>query len=303
MPCFKDMQIEEKKLIEKLEEMSNIKPDADWVLLAEQKITACEPAKKTFAWIDLGFVAKPAFSLAFSAIAVVSLTGGVGLSLAQNALPGDLLYPVKKASQNVRMAFVSNKDMPMAQLELAQTKLEELAKVTRQDKNQGQKLAASIAETQRTIEKASKSLKQMSDTDKQEFARQVVGQLESLKTQQKIIEQTIRTDIINDVQKSALAESAAAYYKLYLDSEIERLENSSLTEAQELLLSDAKKALEESEVEEALDIVVNQIPAKKDMPQGTNNSTSTEKEIITEDATSTEKTEDSANQTTTEDSK
>jgi len=297
MPCFKDMQIEEKKLIEKLEEMSAIKPDADWVLLAEQKITASEPSKQTFAWIDFNFVTKPALSFALSAITVVSLAGGVSLSLAQNALPGDMLYSVKKASESVRMAFVSEKDKPLAQLELAKTKLEELSKVTQQDKNQGQKLAASIAETQKTMEIASKSLKNMSAVDKQEFAQQIVGRLESLKTQQKTIEQTIKTDITNDVQKSDLAESAVAYYKLYLDSEIEKLENSSLTEAQELLLSDAKKALDNGEVENALDIVVNQIPAKKEMIQTIKNSTSTEEQAITGTATSTENTE---NQTTTE---
>lgn len=278
------MQIEEKKLIEKLEEMSAIKPDADWVLLAEQKITSPEPSKKTFAWIDFNFIAKPVLSFSLSAIAVVSLAGGVGLSLAQNALPGDLLYSVKKASENVRMAFVSEKDKPLAQLELAKTKLEELSRVTRQDKNQGQKLAASIAETQRTIENASKSLKGMSAADKQEFAQQVVGSLESLKTQQKTIEQTIKTDIINDVQKSDLAESMVAYYKLYLDSEIEKLENSSLTEAQAVLLLDAKKALADGEVETALNIVVNEIPNQ-------NKNTNT---------TSTGNVKDAANQTTTE---
>ena len=292
------MQIEEKKLIEKLAEMSAIKPDADWVLLAEQKITSPEPSKKTFVWIDFNFITKPALSFALSAIAVVSLAGGVGLSLAQNALPGDLLYSVKKASENVRMAFVSEKDKPLAQLELAKSKLEELSRVTQQDKNQGQKLAASIAETQRTIEDASKSLKGMSAADKQEFAQQIVGHLESLKTQQKTIEQTIKTDIINDVQKSDLAESAVAYYKLYLDSEIEKLNNSSLTEAQELLLSDAKKALNSGEVENALDIVVNQIPAKKEMVQTIKNPTSTEEQRATSTiSTSTKNTE---NQTTTE---
>jgi hypothetical protein len=230
----------------------------------------------------LNLIFKPAFSLALSAFAFISIAGSASFSLAQSALPGDALYPLKKVSQNVRMAFVSEQEKPVAQLELAKARFEDLSRVTRQEKNQGQKLAASIAEAQRTLADASKSLKQASAADKQATAQQIVGQLESLKTQQEAIEQTIKTDIINDVQKSDLAESTVAYYKLYLDSEIEKLENSSLTEAQAVLLLDAKKALADGEVEKALNIVVNEIPNQN------------------KNATSTESVKDSVNPTTTE---
>jgi hypothetical protein len=227
-------------------------------------------------------MSKPAFSMAFSVLAFISVAGGTSLTLAQNALPGDLLYPLKKVSQNVRMAFVSEQGKPVAQLELAKARFEDLSKVTQQEKNQGQKLAASIAEAQKTLADASKSLKNASAEDKQKIAQQIVGQLESLKTQQRAIEQTIKTDIINDVQKSDLAESTVAYYKLYLDNEIEQLEDSSLTEAQAVLLLDAKNALAEGEVEKALNIVVNEIPNQN------------------KNATTTPKIEEEVNQTTTE---
>ena len=279
------MKITDKKLIENLEQLDYIKPDANWVLLAEQKILDCEPAKQ-LNWFSLNFIAKPAFSLAFSAFSFISIAGGASFALAQSALPGDLLYPLKKVSQNVRMAFVSEQEQPAARLELAKSNLEDLSKITSQEKNQGQKLAASIAEAQKTLADASKSLKQASAADKQATAQQIVGQLESLKIQQKAIEQIIKTDIINDVQKSDLAESTVAYYKLYLDNQIEQLENSSLTEAQAVLLLDAKKALADGEVEKALSIVVNEIPN-----QNKNATTTT---------TSTEKIEGTANQATTE---
>ncbi len=280
------MKITDKKLIENLEQLDYIKPDANWVLLAEQKIMASEPVKQPLTWFNLNFIAKPAFSLAFSAFSFISIAGGASFALAQSALPGDLLYPLKKVSQNVRMAFVSEQEQPAARLELAKSNLEDLSKITSQEKNQGQKLAASIAEAQKTLADASKSLKQASAADKQATAQQIVGQLESLKIQQKAIEQIIKTDIINDVQKSDLAESTVAYYKLYLDNQIEQLENSSLTEAQAVLLLDAKKALADGEVEKALSIVVNEIPN-----QNKNATTTT---------TSTEKIEGTANQATTE---
>jgi hypothetical protein len=277
------MKITDKKLIEKLEQLDYIKPDANWVLLTEQKIMAAEPAKQPHtSWLDLNFIFKPAFSLVFSAIAFVSIAGGASFVLAQGALPGDLLYPLKKVSQNVRMAFVPEQEQPAARLELAKARFEDLSKITRQEKNQGQKLAASIAEAQKTLADASRSLKQASIADKQATAQQIVGQLESLKIQQKTIEQTIKTDIINDVQKSDLAESAVAYYKLYLDNQIEQLENSSLTEAQAVLLLDAKNALADGEVEKALNLVANEIPSQN------------------KNATSTEKIEGTATQTTTE---
>ncbi|MFA7714617.1 MAG: DUF5667 domain-containing protein [Candidatus Paceibacterota bacterium] len=276
------MKITDKQLIEKLEQLDCIKPDTDWVLLAEQKILASQPVKQPLTWFSLNFISKPAFSLALSAFAFVSIAGGASFTLAQGALPGDLLYPLKKVSQNVRMAFVPEQEQPAARLELAKSNLEDLSRITQQEKNQGQKLAASIAEAQKTFAAASKSLKQSSAADKQATAQQIVGQLESLKIQQKAIEQNIKTDIINDVQKSDLAESTVAYYKLYLDNQIEQLDNSSLTEAQAVLLLDAKNALAEGDVEKALNIVVNEIPNQN------------------KNATSTEKIEEETNQTTTE---
>ena len=267
------MKITDKKLIENLEQLDYIKPDANWVLLAEQKILDCEPAKQ-LNWFSLNFIAKPAFSLAFSSFAFFSIAGGASFVLAQSALPGDLLYPLKKVSQNVRMAFVPEQEQPAARLELAKSNLEDLSKITNQEKNQGQKLAASIAEAQKTLADASRSLKQASAADKQATAQQIVGQLESLKIQQKAIEQIIKTDIINDVQKSDLAESTVAYYKLYLDNQIEQLENSSLTEAQAVLLLDAKKALADGEIEKALNLVVNEIPNQN--KNATTTATSTE---------------------------
>jgi len=261
------MKMTDEQIIEKLEQLECIKPNADWAVLTEQRILAslpegmaAEPVKRPLSWISFNLFAKPAFSLAVSVFAFVSITASASFAVAQNALPGDLLYPLKKVSQNVKMVFVPEQEKAIAQLELAAARFDDLSKITLQEKNQGQKLAASIVEAQKTLAVASKALKEASSEDKQRIARQVVGQLESLKIQQEAIEQTIKTDIVNDVQKSDLAESAAAYYKLYLDNEIEKLENSSLTEAQAVLLLEAKDLLAEGEVEDALNIVINEIP-------------------------------------------
>ena len=156
-------------------------------------------------------------------------------------------------------------------------------------------MAASIAETQKTLQDASKTLNQLSPQEKEQVANQVVGQLEAIKSQKTAIEQNIKTDILSDVQKSELAQSAVEYYKLYLAKEIETLEKSSLTESQAILLLEAKTALADGEVERAMDIVVKEIPAKKDQPKieekentTTTNTTTTEQGTTTESTTSSE---------------
>lgn len=280
----------DEQLIEKMEQLECIKPNADWAVLTEQRILAglpegmaSEPAKQPLSWFGFRFIAKPAFSLAVSIFAFVSITGSASFALAQKSLPGEFLFPLKKVSQNIKMAFIPEQEKAVAQLELAKARFEDLSKVTLQEKNQGQKLAASISEAQKTLAAASKSLKNASAKDKQKIASQVVGRLESLKNQQEEIEQTIKTDIFNDVQKSELAESAAVYYKLYLDNEIAQLENSSLTEAQAVLLLEAKDLLADGEVEEALNIVVNEIPSQNKSATSTENVKDQESQTVIED--------------------
>jgi len=287
--------MQEEKLIRKIEKLNCIKPDSNWVLSVEQKIMAQEPAEITTVRFDWSFITRPAFSAAFSAFAIISIVFSTSLTLAQNALPGDMLYSLKKASETAKMAFVPASERPMAQLELTKTKLNELSRVTQEEKNQGQKLAASIAETQKTLQDASKTLNQLSPQEKEQVANQVVGQLEAIRSQKTAIEQNIKTDILSDVQKSELAQSAVEYYKLYLAKEIETLEKSSLTESQAILLLEAKTALADGEVERAMDIVVKEIPAKKDQPKveekentTTTNTTTTEQGTTTESTTSSE---------------
>ncbi len=63
---------------------------------------------------------------ATTAVAAVVATGGVG-TLAQRALPGDLLYPIKGATEDLRLSFASG-DAERGQLHLrfAEERLEEL---------------------------------------------------------------------------------------------------------------------------------------------------------------------------------
>src|SRR3990170_2349374 len=146
----------EKELITKLKELKRVKPDKDWAILAKSQILGAKERKPSLAetWNFLRFIlkAKPAFAGAL----LVFLTLGVSV-MSANALPGELLYPLKKITEKSKTFFVSEKGRSTVNLELTNKRLEELTQIT--ETNQTKKLAAGVSEFKESASQAAKDLK------------------------------------------------------------------------------------------------------------------------------------------------
>lgn len=91
------------------------------------------------------------FALYLSLI-VIFLAGG-SVVLAENSLPGQTLYPVKRSMENVRLVFVSDEDKDDAEKSIADNRLEELEEAVRTEDEEAAILA--VSEVEESINKIS----------------------------------------------------------------------------------------------------------------------------------------------------
>lgn len=76
--------------------------------------------------------------LAAATAAGVVAFGAIGIELAQNALPGDLLYDVKRTTEAISLDLTFSEDgKALKQLEMASTRVDELAALTERDAADG----------------------------------------------------------------------------------------------------------------------------------------------------------------------
>lgn len=140
----------EKDLISQLKELKQIKPREEWVVLAKNRILGEE---KKFSLSPL-FGWKLAFAPVISVFIIVGLFG-----FAQNTIPGDFLFSVKKATESAQVGFSSPTDKPAASLKMANKRLEDLSRIA--EANQVRSLSPTIEEFKANISEATKQLAEL----------------------------------------------------------------------------------------------------------------------------------------------
>jgi len=147
----------EKQLIAKIQELQQIKPRKDWVILTKKQILEEEKPGTGFSFISFIreiqkgerfiFQHKPAFA---SLLVLAILFGLFGF--AQNSVPGDTLFSIKKITEKGQAVFISQEEQPKHDLEIANKRLDELAIIV--ENNQTKNLASGINEAQESVLKA-----------------------------------------------------------------------------------------------------------------------------------------------------
>ncbi len=227
----------EKELIGKIQELRQIRPRKDWVVLTKSQILGEEPKVLFF----------PFFKPAFAGLVTISILFGV-FGLAQNSLPGDSLYLIKKITEKSQAVFVSKEEKPTFQLKLTNQRLEELAKIV--EANQVEKLAPAINEVQTSIAQTSQNLKEVAEPEK--VAKAVVEETQKLKETKQEIEQVLATKIVSEEAEEEFEEALLPCYKAWAEMLITDLESGTLTEAQQEMLESAKEDIEQGNYERAL---------------------------------------------------
>jgi hypothetical protein len=233
----------EKELIGKIIELRQIKPKKDWVFSVKKEILGEEP-KMNFSTV-FKTLPRLIFSpkVVFAGVLSILIFFGVFTS-AQNSLPGDLLYPIKKITEKAQLLLASENEKQMIQLELTNKRLEELSKIA--EKNQVEKLAPAIEEYQASVSQAAKNIKKITN--------EVIQRNQQLEKTKAAIELSLGvkiedTEDYRDSLSNKIAEAQIA------EAQLKDLEGSSLNEVQKKTLKDAKQALEDGNYRLTLELI------------------------------------------------
>lgn len=208
--------MEEKDLIAKIKQLSQISPNRDWVVLTKERILKDSNEemvlvnnlnhKEKLSWLKMLFL-KPAYTGILVFLVLIGVFG-----VAQNSTPGDYFYSVKKISERVSL-FLSSEDKVKANLDIAEKRLEELNQIV--EANQTKKLAAAIKEVQKSISEASdiyldknvENFKKIVKIDKGIENLESRGIVIDSEGSQKLVMNSlviVLEDLINDLEKGTL---------------------------------------------------------------------------------------------------
>jgi hypothetical protein len=228
----------EKELISKIRQLRQIEPRKNWVILTKRRILGEPPSLgglildtfKVFPRLILQY------KLAFITLVLIGILAGT-FGFAQNSLPGDPLFPLKKIAERGRAIFVSKTEEPKVELEFANKRLEELVQIAQ--KNQVKKLAPAIDEFQASISTAVEKLAKIKEPEKtSKIGKAVIEEIKKLKENKKKVESLgVEVGDTEEQLESAMCELA--------EREIENL--GTLTVEQEKLLKEAQEYLAKGE--------------------------------------------------------
>jgi len=243
----------EKQLISKIKQLKQIKPSENWVYFAKNQILNDERRifkKETgfnFSFIsfikDLQrgerfvFQHKPAFAFLTVLLVLIGVFG-----FAENSVPGNSLFILKKITEQSQSIFVAEKNQPKRNFELANKRLDDLTKIAQE--NSVANLAPAINEYQQTVSKAAESLAKAEKPDIKEISA-VIKELEKK-------EEAIKSLGIEIGEKEELKNVLADIVAL----EISDLEEKSLTEEQKELLIKIKQDYEQENYSQALEDIL-----------------------------------------------
>lgn len=223
----------EKDFILEIKKLNQIKPRKDWVLSVKNRIfeTETTTTTKTSIWEILPRIFFQPKLIVSEVLAVFIVLGIFGFS--QNSLPGDPLYLLKRISEKGRAVFVSEEELPQAQLQLVNKRLEELAKIA--ESNQTKKLAPALEAYQASVVRAAKDLVRASATTSDSTTiKKIAAQAQKLEAAREKLEKTYGIAGL-EVQEEANPT------KLIVEWLIKDLENRTLTEDQTSLFTQAQQ--------------------------------------------------------------
>ena len=231
------VKITQKQLIEQLRGLKEIKPRQEWVLLLKSQLLSKEISKFEFRNSNFFFGIFSQKSLAYSfAMVLLIFIGLVGF--AQRTVPGDLLFPVKKIAEQSQ-AVLSGKTGLEQNVSILTNRINDLAKVAKKGRADSMPLA--INEINADASELAKNLK-----------KNTVKNSETLK------EIAVSLKTLADIPGADFSENENVMdlYQTVVQSQINDLEKTTLTDEQKLKLDEIKNLYKEEKYTEALEKIL-----------------------------------------------
>jgi len=246
----------DKQIIEKLNMLSEIKPNKEWVVLTKQNILN---NNSDLVLLDNGFSLKNKFTdllniisslklqtkLAYSfALLLMFVSGLVGVS--QNAVPGDLLFAVRSTTDKLKIAFVGQEDYSKFNFEVANKRLDELVAIVKDNNANTQDKGTALIELKANIKNTAKNLI-ASVKENPKAVNDIVAEAKKIK------ESAVLLDIISESDKTTTSNEL---YKEIVEIEINSLENITLTQSQQDILKEIKELVKDSKYSDAFEKIL-----------------------------------------------
>lgn len=238
-------EMNEKQLIAKIQELRQIKPRQEWVVLVKAQILGNNVAENKWEkdkarnvsildiFRSLIFQRRLAYSLAIIVLVIIGMFG-----FAQYTVPGDLLFPVKKITEQSQTP-----------LEIAISRSDDLVKVAKTNKLQN--LPPAIREFQASISQAAKNLTEEVDKKDSRAIKEIAFQVKKLEDNKKQLE-TLGIDLSEAQETKELNDALAPL----VEREIEDLEKATLTDDQQKTLDEIKDLYKQGNYSDALEKVL-----------------------------------------------
>lgn len=245
--------MEDSNLILKIKTLETIKPNPEWAALTKKNI------------LGQGLSYQPSFSsmighwlfqykMTLAGLILVCLTGGT-LIAAQDALPGQLLYSMKLASEKGLVMLTGKSQEPLANLQLAAKRLAELNLVS--EKKLTQDVPAAVKEfaaTKATAHKQVLDLAQKNPADAAMIVKSVGAQIQQIDATQR----QVFADLgINDETAGSSDESTESSDKAIVELLLQGSRKAALTSTQQQDLAYAQGQYNAGNYEGALEFYLN----------------------------------------------
>ncbi|MCK4525335.1 MAG: hypothetical protein KAU07_02785 [Candidatus Andersenbacteria bacterium] len=222
-------------IIQKLNTLKDIQPSEKLVVEMREEVLSKAPVfcnlehnynKKSIFDLSLNNFFASKMAVSFVAVIFV-LFGGFSASYAsKSSLPGDTLYPVKIASENVVLAIASEDKKAEVEIKQVDKRVEEFAKISQNysDPKQEEKMEMLLGKIETGTNKAGEGLMEIKDSG----VKAKVAKIINIKTE-KNTEVLIKTnenlpDIFNDGFSEKLSSAVDSNKKVNLDSLAIRVE-------------------------------------------------------------------------------
>jgi len=239
----------EKELIKKIQELKQIQPRKDWVVLTKSQILAEEQICRGRASVKASFgesfisvlrvfFLKPAYAGVLAVLVIFGL-----FIFAQNSLPGDLLYPIKKITERSQKPFVPEKEF---NIKIVNNRLDDLASVAQS--NSTKNLAPAINEYKASVSEVAKNLVKDETKKNPNELKKIVKEVQSIEKKTAEMESLGMVIGENIELDSALVQ----LIKLQVDD----LEKRTLTSEQAESIGDIKADIEAGKYSDALEKIL-----------------------------------------------
>lgn len=148
----------EKDLIRKIRGLKDIQPSDEWMNSTREQLVTQINSGKGADFMGIGFfqwIKQPQqFALAFCLTLIVLAGPWLALEASKASLPGELLYSVKKISEDVQIKVASEDNKTQLKVEFASRRLDELNKIA-EDWQKSEQIGQVASELKNSLTEAS----------------------------------------------------------------------------------------------------------------------------------------------------